>query len=176
MASASRIDPGDPDTSASHPASVAATWIGAVAVLLVVLTQVLPPLLLRALVWTTNDPTTGAAPTAVTTVNGLVWTVGVYVLPLVAAGLALYLVAVRGLPAAPVAAGGFLAALLAPIGFVLGTAFLRPLDLAVLSPEAFFTFATITVGFVLPVVIGASIGAGVETVRQRGSRGRSLGS
>lgn len=159
---------------ALHAFRTSALMVGTIAVCSVALTQVLPSVLFEVLMWSTSDPTTGAAPRVFGAIGELAWFLGTVLLPLLAMLLAFYLTAARDLPAAPVAAGAFLGSLLAPIGFVLGEVYLRPLDTVLVSGEAFYTFATVTLVFVVPVFLAALFGGIIDELWEQGVRWRGL--
>lgn len=162
------------DRRGAETVRYSALLIGSVAACSVALTQVVPELLFGVLFSTSSDPATGAGATWVASIAESLWFVGTRAMPLLAVLLAFHLTAVRELPAAPVAAGAFLGALLAPIGFVLGEVYVRPLDTALVSGEAFYTFATLTVFFVVPVLLATALGALFEDRFEPGARWRGL--
>lgn len=169
------MDAHEPDATEPQPDELAgfrqaALVVGALAACSVFLTQMAWWPIQEALLLVTNRPATTTAGATAGALGELLWFVGTRVLPLLAILLAFYLTAGRDLPAAPVAAGAFVGSLVAPIGFVLGATFLRPVDATLLGADALFRFATLTLGFVVPPLLAALLGGAMDDLWKRGAR------
>lgn len=150
--------------------------LGALSVAFVLLFRVVPAILTEFLLWITTDPVGTEAAAVTGTISEISIFLAFPVVPLLAVVLGFYLTASLDLPVVPAVAGSFLGAIVAPIGYVVATALVSPIELALLGPDAFGSFALTTVVYVVPVLLAVGFGGVLDDLRERGARLRGIGS